>query len=35
MLGEKGGRYNLPERPAGCFAQIVPVPFVPGRSNSC
>ena len=24
---EKGDRYNLPARPGGCFAQIVPVPF--------
>ena len=23
---EKWDRYNLPERPEGCFAQIVPVP---------
>jgi len=25
--GEKGDRYILPERPEGCFAQNVPVPF--------
>ena len=25
--GEKGGRHHLPERPGGCFAQMVPVPF--------
>ena len=27
MAREKGDRSNLPERPGGCFAQIVPVPF--------
>ncbi len=27
--GKKGDRSNLPERPAGCFAQIGPVPFFP------
>jgi len=28
----KGDRSNLPERPAGCFAQIGPVPFSAGRT---
>ncbi len=27
--GEKGDRHHLPERPAGCCAQMVPVHFVP------
>ncbi len=31
MQAEKGTRFNLPERPRGCFAQIKPVPFF-GRS---
>jgi hypothetical protein len=26
---EKGDRHHLPERPGGCFAQMVPVPFFP------
>ncbi len=29
-LREKGTRFNLPERPKGCFAQIKPGPFFPG-----
>jgi hypothetical protein len=32
LTPEKGDRHLLPERPAGCFAQKVPVPFfLPGR----
>ena len=26
----KGDRHHLPERPGGCFPQMVPVPFLPG-----
>ncbi len=34
-LGEKGDRLHLPERPEGCFAQMVPVPlFSAGDSLS-
>jgi hypothetical protein len=31
---EKGDRHHLPERPFGCFAQMVPVPFFDGLSSS-
>ena len=27
LEAEKGTRFNLPERPEGCFAQIKPGPF--------
>ena len=30
---EKGDRHHLPERPGGCFAQMVPVPFFPGSDE--
>ncbi len=30
---EKGDRHHLPERPGGCFAQMVPVTFFPPRQE--
>jgi heptosyltransferase II len=32
--GGKGDRHRLPERPGGCFAQTVPVPFSAGKDAS-
>jgi serine/threonine protein kinase len=31
--GEKGDRHHLPERPGGCCAQMVPVPFFPETAD--
>jgi tyramine---L-glutamate ligase len=35
LVGGKGDRNGLPERPEGCFAQNVPVPFSAWRPSGC